>query len=151
MYETGPWQMSFMWAGFYNTNGNGNGERATHRDRLPTRDHHHCGCGGVPGVNSTCFNGNPATALRLRQDTVNKWEIGANYALGPGVKLTGGAMTVHAGGPTNAASGNSRGPSCSAWTCASSRRPTSTNGKSGRKPALFICAAYLTSCGGRRC
>ena len=23
MYETGPWQMSFMWAGFYNTNGNG--------------------------------------------------------------------------------------------------------------------------------
>ena len=24
MYETGPWQMSFMWAGFYNTNGNGN-------------------------------------------------------------------------------------------------------------------------------
>src|SRR5262249_6756936 len=23
MYETGPWQMSFMWAGFWNTNGNG--------------------------------------------------------------------------------------------------------------------------------
>ena len=23
MYETGPWQMSFLWAGSYNTNGNG--------------------------------------------------------------------------------------------------------------------------------
>ena len=29
MYETGPWQMSFMWAGFYNTNGNGNSNLAT--------------------------------------------------------------------------------------------------------------------------
>jgi len=26
MYETGPWQMSFMWAGFYNTNGNGSAQ-----------------------------------------------------------------------------------------------------------------------------
>ena len=41
------------------------------------------------------------------QETINKWEIGANYALGPGVKLTGGAMMYTAGGPTNAVSGNS--------------------------------------------
>ena len=59
MYETGPWQMSFMWAGFYNTNGNGSANVHVDRDRarsamtLNTRP-----AGGVPGVNSTCFNGN---------------------------------------------------------------------------------------------
>ena len=58
MYETGPWQMSFMWAGFYNTNGNGYGERRVDRDGHQRPDEHRV-CGGVPGVNSTCFNGNP--------------------------------------------------------------------------------------------
>ena len=105
MYETGPWQMSFMWAGFYNTNGNGNNNiqsiaTGTQAQTMPS-------CGGVPGVNSTCFNGNPATALAFGSNTINKWEVGANYALGPGVKLTGGAMMYTAGGPTNAVSGNS--------------------------------------------
>ena len=33
--------------------------------------------------------------------------VGANYALGPGIKLTGGAMLYQASGPTNAVSGNS--------------------------------------------
>jgi len=107
MYETGPWQMSFMWAGFYNTSGNGSANvsaiaTGTNAQTLTTSS-----CGGVPGVNSTCFNGNPATALAFGQESVNKWEIGANYALGPGVKLTGGAMMYTASGPTNAVSGNS--------------------------------------------
>ena len=61
----------------------------------------------MPGVNSTCFNGNPATALFFGSNTINKWEIGANYALGPGVKITGGAMMYNAGGPTNNTSGSS--------------------------------------------
>jgi hypothetical protein len=61
----------------------------------------------VPGFNSTCFNGNPATALAFGGETVNKWEVGANYALGPGIKLTGGAMYYNASGPTNAVTGNS--------------------------------------------
>jgi len=105
MYETGPWQMSFMWAGFYNTNGNGSTNIqsiASGTNAITTTS-----CGGVPGINSTCFNGNPATALAFGTETINKWEIGANYALGPGVKLTGGAMLYTAGGPTNAVSGNS--------------------------------------------
>jgi outer membrane protein OmpU len=105
MYETGPWQMSFMWAGFYNTNGNGNSNLAT--ISTGTNVGTNTACGGVPGVNSTCFSGNPATSLFFGSNTINKWEIGANYALGPGVKLTGGAMMYTAGGPTNNTSGNS--------------------------------------------
>jgi outer membrane protein OmpU len=107
MYETGPWQMSFMWAGFYNNNGNGSSNVAsiatgTNAQTLTTSS-----CSGVPGRNSTCFNGNPATALAFGQESVNKWEIGANYALGPGVKITGGAMMYTASGPSSAVSGNS--------------------------------------------
>ena len=107
MYETGPWQMSFMWAGFYNTNGNGSANITAIATGTQAATFSTAGCGGVPGVNSTCFNGNPATALMFGSETINKWEIGANYALGPGVKLTGGAMMYTAGGPTNAVSGNS--------------------------------------------
>jgi outer membrane protein OmpU len=107
MYETGPWQMSFMWAGFYNTNGNGSGNALSIATGTQATVISTAGCGGVPGVNSTCFNGNPATALAFGSETINKWEIGANYALGPGVKLTGGAMLYTASSPGNLGSGNS--------------------------------------------
>lgn len=107
MYETGPWQMSFMWAGFYNTNGNGSANITAIATGTQAATFSTAGCGGVPGVNSTCFNGNPATSLMFGSETINKWEIGANYALGPGVKLTGGAVMFNASGPTNAVSGNS--------------------------------------------
>jgi hypothetical protein len=107
MYETGPWQMSFMWAGFYNSNGNGSTNIQSIASGTGAFTTTTAGCGGVPGINSTCFNGNPATALAFGSETINKWEIGANYALGPGVKLTGGAMLYTASGPTNAVSGNS--------------------------------------------
>jgi len=107
MYETGPWQMSFMWAGFYNTNGNGSSNVTAIATGTQAQTFSTAGCGGVPGVNSTCFNGNPATALAFGSETINKWEIGANYALGPGIKLTGGAMMYNASSPTNAGSGNS--------------------------------------------
>jgi hypothetical protein len=107
MYETGPWQMSFMWAGFYNTNGNGSTNISSIAPGTNIMTTTTSTCGGVPGVNSTCFNGNPATALAFGSETINKWEVGANYALGPGVKLTGGAMMYTASGPTNAVSGNS--------------------------------------------
>jgi outer membrane protein OmpU len=107
MYETGPWQMSFMWAGFYNTNGNGSASVSAIATGTQAQTFNTAGATGVPGFNSTAFNGNPATALLFGSETVNKWEIGANYALGPGVKLTGGAMLYTAGGPTNLVSGNS--------------------------------------------
>jgi outer membrane protein OmpU len=107
MYETGPWQMSFMWAGFYNNNGNGSASVTAIASGTNAQTLNTGACAGVPGRNSTCFNGNPATSLLFGQESVNKWEIGANYALGPGVKLTGGAMMYNASGPTNAVSGNS--------------------------------------------
>ena len=99
--------MSFMWAGFYNTNGNGSSNITSIATGSQAQTFNTAGCGGVPGVNSTCFNGNPATALVFGSETINKWEIGANYALGPGVKLTGGAMMYTASSPGNAGSGNS--------------------------------------------
>jgi hypothetical protein len=96
-----------MWAGFYNTNGNGSASVSAIASGTQTQTLNIAGCGGVPGQNSTCFNGNPATALQFGSETINKWEIGVNYALGPGIKLTGGAMAYVAGGPTNAVSGSS--------------------------------------------
>jgi hypothetical protein len=105
MYETGPWQMSFMWAGFFNSNGNGNSNTVSIAPG--TQAAVNTACGGVPGINSTCFNGNPATALTFGSNTVNKWEIGANYALGPGVKIVGGAVMFNASGPSNNTSGSS--------------------------------------------
>jgi hypothetical protein len=107
MYETGPWQMSAMWAGFYNTNGNGSASVTAIATGTQAQTLNTASATGVPGINSTAFNGNPATSLLFGAETVNKWEIGANYALGPGVKLTGGAMLYTASGPTNAVSGNS--------------------------------------------
>ena len=108
MYETGPWQMSFMWAGFYNTNGNGSAGITSFTSATNsyngTANLSSAACGGVPGVNSSCFNG---TNVMFGSETINKWEVGVNYALGPGVKLTGGAMAYVAGGPSNAVSGSS--------------------------------------------
>jgi hypothetical protein len=106
-YDVGAWQMSFMWAGFYNNNGNGSPSVTAIAPGTNAQTLNVASCSGVPGRNSTCFNGNPATSLLFGQETANKWEVGANYALGPGVKLTGGAMLYTASGPTNAVSGNS--------------------------------------------
>jgi outer membrane protein OmpU len=107
MYETGPWQMSFMWAGFWNTNGNGSASVTAIAPGTNVQTLNIASASGVPGQNSTAFNGNPATSLLFGSETITKWEIGANYALGPGIKAVGGAMWYQAGGPTNAVSGNS--------------------------------------------
>ena len=61
----------------------------------------------MPGINSTAFNGNPATSLLFGGEVVQKWEVGANYALGPGIKAVGGWMMYNAYGPTNAVTGTS--------------------------------------------
>jgi outer membrane protein OmpU len=106
MYETGPWQMSFMWAGFWNTNGNGSASVTAIAPGTNAQTFNIASASGVPGQNSTAFNGNPATSLLFGSETVTKWEVGANYALGPGIKAVGGAMYYQVGGPTNAVSGN---------------------------------------------
>ena len=106
MYETGAWQLSFMWAGYYNTNGNGSASAVSIAPsgmvtlNVSTAS-------GVPGINSTAFNGNPATAIAFGQESLTQWVIGANYVLGPGIKLTGGWMMYNAAGPTNLVSSTS--------------------------------------------
>ena len=105
MYETGPWQMSFLWTGAYNTNGNGSVERLVDHAQVPAPGAQRCGRTGVPGVNSTYFNGNASTAAFGRK-SADKFEVGANYALGPGIKVVGGFMYNNIAGPSNAVCGN---------------------------------------------
>jgi hypothetical protein len=108
MYETGPWQMSVNWVGSYNNNGNGSA--VVQGITVGTSGATGVAPTGVPGVNSNAFAGpNTPGSLRFGQESVNKWEVGVNYALGPGVKLTGGGLFYNASGPSNAVSGNSWG------------------------------------------
>ena len=41
------------------------------------------------------------------KETASKIEVGANYAIGPGVKMMGGVIYNNLQGPTNAVSGQS--------------------------------------------
>ena len=52
------------------------------------------------------FNGNASTALNFGVESAQKFEVGVNYALGPGIKAVGGFMYNNIAGPSNAVSGN---------------------------------------------
>lgn len=110
MYETGPWQVSFMWMGSMNNNGNGSGTinsiaSGTNAATLAGSGGAAGTFGGTPGVNSNVFSG--PFALAFGTETAQKFELGANYALGPGVKLTGGGILQTQSGPSNAVTGQS--------------------------------------------
>ena len=108
MYETGPWQMSFMWAGFYNDNGNGSPNVTAIAPGTQIQTLSNGNATGNPLMgNSTLFTFNPSTQVLFGQEVVQKWEVGANYALGPGIKVVGGWMYYNAYGPSNAVTGNS--------------------------------------------
>jgi|GEM_PF-541230 len=109
MYETGPWQVSFQWQGAVNNNGNGSNTVQSIASGTNAATFNGSGGAagtftGTPGVNSTVFSG--PFALAFGAETSNKFELGANYALGPGVKLTGGGMLNNQSGPSNAVTGN---------------------------------------------
>jgi outer membrane protein OmpU len=104
MYETGPWQMSFGW-GHVNTD-NGNGART-----ITT-----VGQGGtsgltlaaIPATSAGYFGTNPlAGAAVFGGYTADKFEVGVNYALGPGIKLVGGGIVWNVTGPVNGSQGQS--------------------------------------------
>ena len=140
MYETGPWQMSFGWGHVNTDNGNGAATLATiAQGTTPAARRCVRAC---PGHQRRGYFGtNPlAGAATFGGYTADKFEIGVNYALGPGIKLVGGGMYWNVGGPGQRRPRASPGLPCWAWTCASSRRPDRQIGKSGRKPALFIWA-----------
>jgi hypothetical protein len=108
MYETGPWQMSAMWAGFYNTNGNGSSNVTNIATGTQAQTLSAANATGNPfSGNSTYFSNNPSTQGLFGAEVVNKWEVGANYALGPGIKAVGGFMYYNAYGPSSAVVGNS--------------------------------------------
>jgi hypothetical protein len=102
MYETGPWQLSAGAQISYNNNGNGS-LTATN-----------CATGSVtcsvttPTSFAAAFGTNPqAGALQFGRETASKIEVGANYALGPGVKMIGGLIFNNLQGPSNAVAGQS--------------------------------------------
>jgi len=102
MYETGPWQLSAGWAQSYNNNGNGS--LAITGCTVGTSA---CAV-TVPTVQSVAFGTNPqAGALQFGGETATKVEIGANYAIGPGVKMMGGLIYNNLQGPTNAVAAQS--------------------------------------------
>ncbi len=104
MYETGPWQMSFLWMGSINSNGNGSATVQSIASGTNTATLSSASFAGTPGVNSNAFSG--PNALAFGAETSQKFEVGANYALGPGVKITGGGIYVNNSGPSNAVTGN---------------------------------------------
>jgi Gram-negative porin len=108
MFETGPWQMSAMWAGFYNTNGNGSSNVTNIATGTQAQTLSAANATGNPfSGNSTYFSNNPSTQGLFGAEVVQKWEVGANYALGPGIKAVGGFMYYNAYGPSSAVVGNS--------------------------------------------
>ena len=102
MYETGPWQMSAGWGGSRNTNGNGSTSIATFASgtSVPTAT-------AFSSTANAFSSSATANGLSFGQLSADKYEVGANYALGPGVKLVGGFMYYSFAGPNGATSGNS--------------------------------------------
>ena len=102
MYETGPWQMSVAGTVSYNNNGNGSLSLV---NTLPGTS---VAVAGAPANTAAAFGTNQNTgALAFGTETASKIEVGANYAIGPGVKLTGGAIFNTLSGPSNLVAGQS--------------------------------------------
>jgi len=102
MYETGPWQLSAAWVGVINTNGNGSLSIGSITPGTSAANLN------LPGSTSAAFTSNGNTGgLVFGNETAQKFEFGANYALGPGIKMTGGFLYQTANGPTNAVVGQS--------------------------------------------
>ncbi|MBV8392494.1 MAG: porin [Alphaproteobacteria bacterium] len=101
MYETGPWQLSAGWAGVRNNNGNGS------LSLLNVTLQQVAVLGAATGT-SAAFGSNPnAGALQFGSETADKIEVGANYALGPGIKVLGGFQYYNISGPSNATAAQS--------------------------------------------
>jgi hypothetical protein len=102
MYETGPWQMSVAGTVSYNNNGNGS------LSLVNTIAGTSVAVPGAPTTTAAAFGTNPnAGALSFGTETASKIEVGANYAIGPGIKLTGGAIFNNLSGPSNLVAGQS--------------------------------------------
>jgi hypothetical protein len=106
MYATGPWQMSVGWGGVRTDNGNGarpltavaqGTTSALTYQAIPTSTN--ANFGTDPFAGAVVFGGYRA----------DKFELGVNYALGPGIKLVGGGIMWNVSGPVNGSQGQSWG------------------------------------------
>jgi outer membrane protein OmpU len=104
MYETGSWELSAGFGVAYNDNGNGvpsivacNGMGTTSACQL-----------GAAATPTAYFGSNPnAGAASFGAVSASTIEIGANYILGPGITIAGGAIINNLSGPSNAVVGQS--------------------------------------------
>jgi hypothetical protein len=106
MYETGPWQMSFGW-GHTNTD-NGNGAQSLQTVAQGTTSG--LTTAAAPGSFTNNFASNiqnPVGAATFGGYVADKFELGVNYALGPGIKLVGGGIYWNVSGPVNGTQGQS--------------------------------------------
>lgn len=103
MYETGPWQMSFGWG--HTTTANGNGAAALTTIAQGTTS---ALTYAAPGSFANNFGTNPLAGAAVFGDyKADKFELGVNYALGPGIKLVGGGIYWNVSGPSNGTQGQS--------------------------------------------
>ncbi len=103
MYETGPWQLSVGGVVSFNNNGNGSLSITNLGQGLSS-----AAVLGAPTSTTNAFGGNPNVGgLQFGTETATKIEVGANYAIGPGVKMIGGFIYNNLQGPSNAVAGQS--------------------------------------------
>jgi len=104
MYETGPWQMSLGWGHVNTDNGNG----ASQMGLLAQGGTSAVPQVGVAGSAAGNFGTDPfAGAATFGGYRTDKFELGVNYALGPGIKLVGGGIVWNVSGPVNGTQGQS--------------------------------------------
>jgi outer membrane protein OmpU len=94
--------MSFGWIGTRNTNGNGSATLVNIATNAQVNIF------GAAASTGAAFGTNTNTgALSFGQETADKFEVGANYALGPGIKVLAGAQYYNFAGPSNATAAQS--------------------------------------------
>jgi outer membrane protein OmpU len=106
MYATGPWQLSAGWGGVRTSNGNGARTLATVAQGTTSA----LTFTAIPASTNAYFGTDPFAGAAVFGDyRADKFEFGANYALGPGIKLVGGGIFWNVSGPVNGMSGQSWG------------------------------------------
>jgi outer membrane protein OmpU len=94
--------MSFGWSTVWNNNGNGS------LSLVNLAGNAQVAVLGAPASTGAAFGTNPNIgALQFGAETASKFEVGANYALGPGIKVLGGFQAYNFSGPSNAVAAQS--------------------------------------------
>jgi hypothetical protein len=103
MYEAGPWELSAGFGLARNDNGNGMPQIASCTQGTTSS------CKLATAASTAAYFGRDPNAGAASFGTVqaSRLEIGANYALGPGVHMLGGVLVGNLSGPSNAVAAQS--------------------------------------------